>query len=188
MDDKDKRLLLKLARDSIKTYFSGQKPELKEAKHLSQKMGIFVTLHDKRGKLRGCIGYPTPAYPLYLAVVEAARSAAFHDPRFPPVVEEELESLDIEISLLTAPALIMITHYNDYMKAISIGTDGLIIEGQGRSGLLLPQVATENDFNAQNFLNCLCQKAGMGFNDWKDPSNKIYKFQAEVFSEKTLRP
>jgi len=183
MNDKDKGLLLSLARDSIKSYFESRKPRLDEVKHLSDKRGVFVTLHDKNGKLRGCIGYPTPIYSLYTAVVEAARSAAFHDPRFPPLRKDELDSIKIEISVLSLPELIEVSHVNEYMKKIAIGKDGLIMEGAYGSGLLLPQVATENQFNVQQFLNALSQKAGLSFNAWRETSNKVYKFQADVFSE-----
>ncbi|MBN1792886.1 AmmeMemoRadiSam system protein A [Candidatus Woesearchaeota archaeon] len=184
MKVEDKKTLLALARDSIYTYFQGKKPELSSVKRFSEKQGVFVTLHDKHGRLRGCIGFPIASHPLYVGVVEAARSAAFHDPRFPPLREDEFGETVIEISVLTIPKLIEISHYSDYLKKIIIGVDGLILEGPFGSGLLLPQVATENDFNIQRFLNCLSQKAGLGFNAWKDKENRIYSFQADVFSEK----
>lgn len=187
MNDADKKLLLRLARDSIKTYFKSKKPDMKEAQRLSEKRGVFVTLHDKKGELRGCIGFPMPVYSLNTAIVEAARSAAFHDPRFPPVDEEEFQDIIIEISALTVPQPIKVSHPREYPEKIKIGEDGLIVDGAFGSGLLLPQVATENNFNAQTFLNCLCQKAGMGFSCWKDLNNKISKFQAEVFSESEER-
>jgi uncharacterized protein len=186
MNAKDKKLLLELARESIKTYFSGKKPDMSKVKHLSEKRGVFVTLH-KKGDLRGCIGFPMPVYPLNTAIVEAARSAAFRDPRFPPVEKDELNKIEIEISVMTIPELVKVNRPNEYMEKINIGEDGLIIEGDYGSGLLLPQVATENNFNVQTFLNCLCQKAGMGFNDWKNLNNKISKFQAEIFNEKEMK-
>lgn len=186
MDNADKKLLLELARESIKTYFTGEKPSMDKVKHLSEKRGVFVTLHLD-GELRGCIGFPMPVYLLNTAIVEAARSAAFHDPRFPPVEEGELDKIDIEISVLTVPKEIKVNHADEYKKKIKIGEDGLIIKGGFGSGLLLPQVATENNFNAERFLNCLCQKAGMGFNSWKDLDNKISKFQADIFGEKELK-
>lgn len=185
MDTADKKFLLELARESIKTYFHNKKPSMERAKHLSEKRGVFVTLH-RDGDLRGCIGYPMPVYALNTAIVEAARNAAFHDPRFPPVDEEELDKIDIEISVLTLPEEIRVSHPDEYKNKIKIGEDGLIIEGSFGSGLLLPQVATENNFNAESFLRCLCQKAGMGFNCWKEPDNKIEKFQAIIFNEKEM--
>ncbi|HJX05373.1 MAG TPA: AmmeMemoRadiSam system protein A [Candidatus Nanoarchaeia archaeon] len=184
MENSDKKFLLALARESIKSYFDDEKPDMSKVKHLREKRGVFVTLHDKYGELRGCIGFPMPTYPLNMAIVEAARSAAFHDPRFPPLKKEEMEEVEIEISVLTVPEEIKVKHPNEYLKAINIGEDGLVIHGDFCSGLLLPQVATENNFNVPTFLNCLCQKAGMGFSCWKDLKNKISKFQAEVFNEK----
>ena len=186
MDNTDKKLLLELARNSIKTYFEGTKPDLDKVKHLSEKRGVFVTLHEN-GDLRGCIGFPMPVHALNTAVVEAARSAAFHDPRFPPVDEDELGRVNIEISVLSVPQEIKANHAKEYLDKVKIGEDGLIIEGPFGSGLLLPQVATENNFNAERFLNCLCQKAGMGFNCWKEMDNKISKFQAIVFNEKEMK-
>jgi uncharacterized protein len=184
MDDTAKRLLLNLARESIRSYFLGKKPDLSQVKQFSEKRGVFVTLHDKRGKLRGCIGYPSAVHPLYIGITEAARSAAFHDSRFPPIKEDDLSGIMIEISVLSPPKLIEIGHYNDYQKKIDLGTDGLILEGPYGSGLLLPQVAVEHNFNTSSFLNALSQKAGLSFNAWRDPVNKVYKFQAEIFSEK----
>jgi uncharacterized protein len=184
MEKKDRMMLLNLARESIRTYFQGKKPDISKVKHLAEKRGVFVTLHDRHGKLRGCIGYPAATHPLYIAITEAARSAAFHDPRFAPLKEDELAGLSIEISILTLPQLIEISHYNDYAKKIELGKDGLILEGPYGSGLLLPQVATENNFNAQSYLNALSQKSGLSFNAWREHENKIYKFQAEIISEK----
>ena len=184
MNDADKELLLKLARESIETYFSGKKPDVSHAKKFSEKQGVFVSLHDKRGKLRGCIGYPHATHQVYIAIVEAARSAAFGDNRFEKLKQEELEDISIEISILTKPTLIEVSHYNEYTKKIILGQDGLIVDNPQGSGLLLPQVAVENNFNIQNYLNCVCQKAGLSFNAWRDNATKLYKFQAEVFSEK----
>ncbi len=181
----DKKILLRLARESIRTYFTGEKPEVKETEKFKEKQGVFVTLH-KDNDLRGCIGFPSPVYSLNTAIIEAARSAAFHDPRFPPLTERELNEIKIEISVLTVPKEIKISHPNEYKNKIKIGEDGLIIKGKYGSGLLLPQVATEQGFNVEQFLNCLCQKAGIGFNDWKNPDNKIEKFQAIIFNEKEL--
>lgn len=187
MDTVDKKLLLELARESIKTYFSGKKPNMDKVKHLSDKQGVFVTLH-KDGELRGCIGFPIPTYSLNTAIIEAARSAAFFDPRFPALKKSELDHIDIEISILSIPKEIKVSHADEYKNKIKIGEDGLIIKGAfGSSGLLLPQVATENNFNVQTFLNCLCQKAGLGFKSWKDLDNKISKFQAEIFNEKEMK-
>ncbi|MFH1916497.1 MAG: AmmeMemoRadiSam system protein A [Nanoarchaeota archaeon] len=182
MDAKDHKILLSLARESILSYFSGQRPDTTRAKHLSEKQGCFVTLH-KGGDLRGCIGFPYPLHPLFRGIVEAARSAAFGDPRFPPVEEAELKDIKIEISVLSVPEEVKVARAEEYLARIKIGRDGLILKGTYGSGLLLPQVATENGFTQAQFLNCLSQKAGLPFTAWKDLSNKIYTFQAEIFGD-----
>jgi len=169
--------LLKLARDSLITYFSNTIPD----SDFSEKRGVFVTLH-KDGQLRGCIGYPDPVMELSLAVIDAARHAAFNDPRFEPVKEDELTELKIEVSVLSVPKVLEVAP-EEYVNNIKIGRDGLIIRGAFGSGLLLPQVATEEKWNATEFLNHLCLKAGMSQDDWKDPVNQILTFQAEIFSE-----
>ena len=183
MHGADKRLLLNLARESIRTYFSGKKPDLTHVRKFSERQGVFVSLHDRTGRLRGCVGYPGPNQPLYVGIVEAARNAAFHDSRFPPLKEDELSDIAIEVSVLTKPELLHVDHYNYYPRNINIGTDGLIIEHPQGTGLLLPQVALENNLNAQSFLNAVAQKAGLSFNAWKDQGVKIYRFRAEIFSE-----
>ena len=182
----DRKKLLKLARKSIETYLSNK--ELKVDGEIKQKyskeQGAFVTLKTKEGNLRGCIGYPTPILPLYEAIIKAARAAAFEDPRFEPLQREELKNIVVEISVLTVPKLIKVKHPTEYLEKIKIGKDGLIIESPFGSGLLLPQVFVEYHTTPKQALEMLCEKAGLPGNEWQNPLNKIYKFQAEVFSEK----
>jgi hypothetical protein len=182
MNQEDQAALLRIARESISTYFSKEYPYTGRVEHLSQKLGVFVTLH-KNGKLRGCIGYPIPAFPLYKGVIEAARAAAFQDPRFPPLQKNELKQVKIEISVLTRPQLVN-KKPEDIPQSIEIGKDGLILKGPRGSGLLLPQVATENNFAPIAFLRCVSMKAGLEKDAWLNRENQIFKFQAEVFSEK----
>ena len=100
------------------------------------------------------------------------------------LTKDELKSIHIELSVLTVPQLIEIDDSDDYKKKIVIGEDGLIIKSKRGSGLLLPQVATDYNFTSVQFLNALCQKAGLPFHAWQDIDNcEIYKFQAEIFSE-----
>ncbi len=182
MEKENLGLLLKLARDSIASHYKGAQPNTSYVRHLDQPRGVFVTLH-KNDNLRGCIGYPEPVLPLYQAVIEAARSAALDDPRFPPLTAQELDLVKIELSVLTVPELIEAQKPEEYLDQIELGKDGLKIRTAGSSGLLLPQVATEHGFTKAQFLNALCQKAGLSFNIWKDPSAKIYRFRAEIASE-----
>jgi len=154
-------------------YFEhGPAPEHK----LHEKRGVFVTL--KNPDLRGCIGFPLPVMALGDAVIEAAVAAA-NDPRFPPLREDELKGLTLEVSVLTVPKVLK----EPSPEKLEIGRDGLIIEFSGRSGLLLPQVAPEHNMAAVEFLEAVCQKAGLPSGSWKEKGAIIKTFQAEIFSE-----
>ncbi len=182
MNNEDKASLLKLARDSINSYFTKSEIDASNMKKFSEKQGVFVTL-EKKGQLRGCIGYPEPVLPLYKAIIESAKSAAFSDPRFRPLERDELKDIEIEISILSVPKLIEVKNPEEYLKKIKIGKDGLIIKSRYGSGLLLPQVFTEYKCDAEKALHMLCQKAGLPFNAWQNLDNKIYNFQGKVFNE-----
>jgi len=178
------KILLRLARNSIETVFDAKEPEIDDycRTSLSESCGCFVTL-SKNGQLRGCIGFPEPIMPLYKAIIAAARAAAFEDPRFPSVEQQELEQITIEISVLTKPERCKVSKPEEYLKKVRIGTDGLIIRGQSGSGLLLPQVATQWHWDAKKFLEYTCVKAGLEKDSWKELRNQIYIFQAQIFGE-----
>ncbi len=178
----DGKKILRLARDSITCRFTGITQDLDEYNEYSEKQGAFVTLH-KDSLLRGCIGYPEPVLPLCRAIAEAACSAAFDDPRFPPLEEDELDMIKIEISVLSVPRQVLAESPDEYQKKIRIGRDGLIIRNADRSGLLLPQVPVEQGWDVDEYLHHICLKAGMPSDAWKDLSNRLYSFQAQIFSE-----
>lgn len=180
MRKKDHQLLLRLARDTLESYFKDQDPDTSECSHLTQLRGCFVTLH-KAKELRGCIGFPKPVMPLFEQIIAAAKAAAFEDPRFEALIQDELKNITIEISILSKPELIKAEKPQDYLDNITIGKDGLIIQNNGYSGLLLPQVATEYNWNVLQLLEALCEKAGLDKEAWKN--SKIFKFHAEVFRE-----
>ncbi len=176
----DQKVLLELARHSIQTTLQkGRRLPVVESLSplLREKRGTFVTLWME--ELRGCIGFPYPVKPLAEAVQEAAISAAFQDPRFPPVRAEELAQIEIEISVLTVPKAIEASQ-------IQVGVHGLIVSRGNRSGLLLPQVAMEYHWDAQTFLEQTCVKAGLSPEAWKEKIN-LYAFEAQVFSEADLK-
>ncbi|MDD5086121.1 MAG: TIGR00296 family protein, partial [Candidatus Nanoarchaeia archaeon] len=175
-------LLVNLARESISCCFNNKNPNISKVEKFSDNQGVFVTL-TKNNQLRGCIGFPEPVFPLYKAVIKAATAAAFEDPRFPPLQKQEFKDISIEISVLTVPRLIKVNNPEDYLKKIKIGRDGLIIRSGLGSGLLLPQVATEYKWDVKTFLENLCQKAWLSSDAWKDITNKLYKFQAQIFRE-----
>jgi hypothetical protein len=183
LTQKDGKKLLKLARSELNNYFNGHEVKKWDISGFKEKLGVFVSLHDSEHNLRGCIGFPIAHMPLWQSVREAAKAAAFEDPRFLPLSKEELEETIIEISVLTKPELIKEKNPEDIIRAVTIGKDGLIVEYSGYSGLLLPQVATEQKWSAEKLLEQTCIKAGVSPKSWKNTSCKIYKFQAQVFSE-----
>jgi len=120
--------------------------------------------------------------PLIKALKDAALSAAFKDPRFQPITEEELSSITFEVTILTKPELIK-TNPLEYKNQIKIGRDGLIAERGFHRGLLLPQVPVEWNWNTEEFLSETCYKAGLPPDAWLDKKTKIYKFQGKIFCE-----
>ncbi len=183
--DEDGKLAVKIARATVESHVNRTKSvEQKTPAIFSEKSGVFVTLTKYPGdELRGCIGYPEPIMPLIDALKDAAVSACSRDPRFPPVKPEELKKIRVEVSLLTPPAEVTVKKPKEYVSCVNIGEDGLIIQrGFGR-GLLLPQVPVEWGWDAEEFLCQCCLKAGLMPDAWLQPDTKIFKFQAEVFSE-----
>jgi len=180
LNKEERKKLLKLARESIEAYLkTGKKLQVSETEPvLLKEMGAFVTLNE-RGDLRGCIGNLVGQGPLYLTVRDMAVEAATGDPRFNPVTPSELKDIEIEISVLTPLEKI------DNPDKITLGTHGVLVKKGGRSGVFLPQVATETGWSKEEFLSTLCsQKAGLAPDAWKDKSTELYIFSAEVFSEK----
>ena len=174
-----RRDLLALARDSIDAFFRGEpEPRLStdRAELFGLQRALFVTLRIEGG-LRGCIGTLAPDGDVARIVPRFARRAAFEDPRFPPLESSELPGCEIEISILSPPQPV------GEPEEIVVGRDGLILEARGRSGLLLPQVATEWGFDREAFLGEVARKAGLPREAWKDPETKIWRFSAEVFAE-----
>ncbi|HYT30951.1 MAG TPA: AmmeMemoRadiSam system protein A [Thermoanaerobaculia bacterium] len=174
-----RRDLLALARDSIEAFFRGEpEPRLStdRAELFGLQRALFVTLR-RGGELRGCIGTLAANGDVARIVPRFARRAAFEDPRFLPLEPTELPGCEIEISILSPPEPVTDP------EEIAIGRDGLILEARGRSGLLLPQVATEWGFDREAFLGEVSRKAGLPPEAWKDPETKIWRFQAEVFAE-----
>ena len=152
----------------------------------SELRGVFVTINRAAGRadrLRGCIGFPYPVKPLGEAIQAAAVAASTEDPRFPPVARGELDSVVVEVSILTKPEVLGSPSPRDLPKIVRVGVDGLIISRLGMSGLLLPQVATEFGMDAVEFLSQACMKAGLPPDSWLDRETEVQTFQAEIFAE-----
>ncbi len=178
--------LVKTARRVIEAHIRGKRPP--SVKNVSEELkkprGVFVTL-TKHGELRGCIGHPMPTMPLIDALVDSAISSATRDPRFPPLEVSELDKILVEVSVLTEPKPIEVDDPREYPGAIVVGRDGLIVEYGGHAGLLLPQVAVEWKWDAEEFLSHACMKAGLMPDAWLDRGIRISRFSAQVFSERT---
>ncbi|MCX6825646.1 MAG: AmmeMemoRadiSam system protein B [candidate division Zixibacteria bacterium] len=177
LNQANKKQLLKIARESIRGYLTGETlPEFQVSDDLQKFGAAFVTLTENN-ILRGCIGYTTAVEPLFKTVSACAVQAAVSDPRFSPVRKEEIDKLHIEISVLTPMKVI------DSLEEIKIGRDGLMIFKGNHRGLLLPQVATEYGWDRKEFLEQVCVKANLDKEAYKDPEAVIYRFQVVVFGE-----
>jgi len=175
---------VRFARNTIELFVKNRKtPTSKLNEVFNQKLGVFVTIHTfPAHELRGCIGIPLPIMTLQDAIIESAQSAT-HDPRFPPLDEDELNSIIIEVTILTKPESIKVKQPNDYLSEIEIGRDGLIVEQGFYKGLLLPQVPVEQGWDKEEFLSNTCMKAGLMPDAWFDKNTKISKFSGQIFTE-----
>lgn len=180
LNDSEKKTLLKIARSSIEGAFdkkdvSASWSEADLTENLKSKCGAFVTLNEN-GRLRGCIGHFGENVPVYKVVASMARAAAFEDYRFPQVRRSELDSIEIEISVLTP-----LKHIQDPSE-FHYGKEGIYMVKDGRSGTFLPQVADEVDWTKEEFLgHCAQDKAGIGWNGWKTAD--LYTYEAIIFKE-----
>jgi AmmeMemoRadiSam system protein A len=176
-DEADRRLLLQLARESIAARVGGRSPQLPPlVGPLTVNRGAFVTLHA-HGALRGCIGHIEADEPIGRVIARCAVSACSDDSRFAPVTEIELPDLSIELSLLGP--LVPVAEIIE----IQVGRDGLVVEAGGRRGLLLPQVATEWQWDRETFLAQTCHKAGLPPAAWQQGA-RLWRFEAEVFGDR----
>ncbi|HUT53555.1 MAG TPA: AmmeMemoRadiSam system protein A [bacterium] len=178
--DTDKKVLLKIARDTIEGYArSGKKPPLPAdlPPSLRGRQGAFVTVHH-RGQLRGCIGTFFGEGELASTVRNMAYAAGWEDPRFEHLTAEELPDTDLEISVLSP------LHEISDVNEILVGKHGIFITKGYYRGVLLPQVATEQGWDRDTFLSHTCIKAGLRPDAWKKEELKIEIFAAEVFGEK----
>jgi AmmeMemoRadiSam system protein A len=180
----EKKLLLSDARETISAKLERRVPAYMqggEGSVILQRCGAFVTLHEGYGqeqRLRGCIGRMSSDQPLRKTVRDMALEAAFGDPRFSPLTKQEWPRCSIEISVLSP------------MKpcpdpeSVRIGIHGLYLTHRGRTGVLLPQVPVEQGWDLEQYLDYICQKAGLPPESYKAPDAKLFTFTAEVFSER----
>ncbi len=180
LSQEEKGVLLIAARESIKSLFGEKIPPIidysKYGTLSKTGPGAFVTI-TMNNQLKGCIGYITSQTTVYETVCEAAKQAAGNDPRFRPLTRDEVSKINIEISILSVP--VPISGYEE----IKIGKHGLVLDEHYNRALLLPQVATENNFDVPKFLTALCEKAGINPYEWEERTLNLKTFTAAVFSE-----
>ncbi len=178
LNEEDKKALLRLARRSIECALKHRPFPTTEnlLKNPQMPCGAFVTLRVQ-GELRGCFGYVNAFYPLTQSVQEVAVRSALEDPRFEHIAYEELDAMEIEISVLDTPVKV------GHIEEIEVGVHGLIMETSLHRGLLLPSVPAEYGWNREQFLNHTALKAGLPPDAWKHNNVTIFRFKAEKFSE-----
>ena len=186
LTDEQGEYLVKLARQVVMNQFEPTDLIRSDDPVLQEKCGVFVTLTINDG-LRGCIGLPYPTSPLLEAVIQAANSAAFEDPRFPAVQQNEMDDIVIEVSVLTPPEKLEVPDPRDLPSHVKVGRDGLIIGRGWQKGLLLPQVPVEWGWDSKQFLSQCCVKAGLPKDSWLKKGVEILRFQAILFKEDTPR-
>lgn len=181
----DRRLLLQIARDAVSRELQGERRRRLDLSEYSPRLrelgACFVTL-TKKGDLRGCVGSIEAAQPLVLDVQDRSLAAAFGDPRFPPLSEQELAEVEIEISILTPPRRLQYHDPGDLPGLLRPGVDGVILSHQFRRATFLPQV-WEKLPEPEIFLGRLCQKMGMPPDAWKQSLMEVETYQAEKFRE-----
>ncbi|MCX7916114.1 MAG: AmmeMemoRadiSam system protein A [Verrucomicrobiae bacterium] len=171
----EERRLLRWARAAVETGLT-EVPESERTPGVCAPHAAFVTL-TKRGELRGCIGHLQHDRPLWENVLRAAVSAAYEDPRFPPVEPEEFPDLNYSISVLEPPV-----ELRD-LSAFDPPRHGIIVQQGLRRALLLPKVARERGWNAEQVLAAVCQKAGLPSDAWRDPTVRLEIFDAYDIEE-----
>jgi hypothetical protein len=181
--------LVLLARQAITSYIEKHqviKPPTGISEELLRRSGAFVTLNSIKPihELRGCIGFPYPEQPLVNAVIQAAVYAATEDPRFPPLsLREFTDSVTVEVTVLTPPRTLKTTDRKTLPNLVQVGRHGLVVEGMGTSGLLLPQVPLEWKWDSSEFLMNCCLKAGLPPDSWLLEEVEVKVFEGEIFGE-----
>ncbi len=179
MNDVQKQILLKVARDTVEAVIRRGPAEVPQSDdpELNVPCGCFVTLKN-HGRLRGCIGQFTSESPLIELVADMAKASVTGDPRFfdDPITADELSQLDVEISVLSP------LEKTDEPLNLRLGVDGIYIKRGHTSGCFLPQVATEAGWSKEEFLSyCCAHKAGLAADAWQEPETEVYLFTADVF-------
>lgn len=174
-----RRVLLAIARAALEARIRGERsPSIPPGISVSG-AGVFVSVYCA-GLLRGCLGSLDGDDDLTPVIVRLAADVAHEDYRFEPLAPHELDHVTLDLSILTAPAVV-----TDF-STIVVGRDGLIAEHGRHRGLLLPQVATEHGWDRETLIAQTCVKAGLSADAWRNGAT-IWRFEAEVFGDDDSR-
>jgi AmmeMemoRadiSam system protein A len=178
----EREILLNLAREAISYAVQGERAPTADLSSLPGRLreqgASFVTLWGPGGELRGCIGTVESHAPLAHDVQRNAVGSAMRDPRFHPVQPEEVDGLQIELSILTPPQRLEYDGPDDLLNRIRPGVDGVIIEKDWHRATLLPSVWAKIPDPVQ-FLSTLCLKAALPQDEWRGQGMTVYVYQAE---------
>lgn len=181
LQDSQKKMLLEIARKTIKQFLTNKEVSLERNSDpdLNRKHGVFVTLLE-HGKLRGCVGHLKDDQPVYEVTALMALQAAINDNRFKPVTLDELPEIEIEISILSP-----FKRISDE-KQIKLGRNGVLLKKGDVKGVFLPQVPIKMNWDRKQLLSQLCKKVGLPIDGWKE-NTRLYIFQTEVFYESDFK-
>jgi AmmeMemoRadiSam system protein A len=176
------KTLVALARATLKHRLCGaEKPQIPEDQALMAQAATFVTL-NVAGHLRGCIGNLQPVGAMWQGICDNALNAALHDPRFSPLRPEEVEQIDLHISILSPPQPLVYASAEELLSKLRPGVDGVILREGRRSATFLPQVWDQLP-EAQQFLDHLCRKAGLPEGCWRKGTTEVLVYEVQGFHE-----
>ena len=177
--------LVEIARTFLERFFSGEGFEVsdEDKKRYGESKGVFVCF-KKGGKLRGCMGYVRVETPLWKTVIDDTRKLAFSDPAHPPLLAEELREIKIEVYVLGKLEKIDVHEHEEFLEKLDIGVDGIVVDVDGRTQVLLPDSVKECMGLEEDIVDCFCEKAGMRPGEWRQRECTFYKFKTEKHVEK----
>lgn len=178
--------LVVLARHAIETFLSSSPMDVSEYKIFGDKKRVVVSIL-KDGRIRSIMGIFEPEFAVYQAVVRAARDAAFRNPLAKPVERQELEQIEIHISILEEPRLVKVLNPNEYLERIHPLEEAVMIKAGLYKSIMLPHLIRQYDWNTERALRFLCMQVGLTIDAWRDLHHQIFAIHVQTFGEKEGR-
>ena len=175
---------VRYGRSCLKEFFGTGSKVSADEHFFELERGVFSTLREN-GELKGCIGFPLPEYSLKEGIDISVVHAASKDPRFPGLDSSDVENVCLELSVLTKPTDVEFNSLDELVSSVDVGRHGLIVSSGFKTGLLLPQVAVDNSWSAEEFLSAVCTKAGLDEDAWRERTLTFKTFEAQVFEERS---